>query len=100
MARQSIPRPDLRCAGSCLYIQLAPYAEWNAYHATGAEIKRYFDTVAQDYNLAPFIQFHTEVTHCQFDEATQQWHIDLSTGARDCVDMIIYCGGVAPPQNA
>ena len=72
----------------------APYAEWNAYHATGAEIKRYFDTVAQDYNLAPFIQFHTEVTQCKFDEAAQQWHIDLSTGARDCVDVIICASGV------
>ncbi len=43
----------------------APYAEWNAYHATGAEIKRYFETVAQEYALMPYIQFHSEVTHCE-----------------------------------
>ncbi|MGC6475580.1 MAG: flavin-containing monooxygenase [Parvibaculales bacterium] len=72
----------------------APYAEWNAYHATGAEIKRYFETVAQDYDIEPFIQFNTEVKHCQFDEAAHQWHISLSDGRQDCVDVIICASGV------
>ena len=39
----------------------APYAEWNAYHATGPEIKRYFEKVAGDYGITPFIHFNTDL---------------------------------------
>ena len=60
----------------------APYAEWNAYHATGPEIKCYFEKVAGDYGITPFIHFNTEITACHFQEASNLSLIHISEPTR------------------
>ena len=72
----------------------APYAEWNAYHATGPEIKRYFEKVAGDYGITPFIHFNTEITACHFQEASNNWELTDAHGENHIFDIVIVASGV------
>ena len=72
----------------------APYAEWDAFYATGQQIKSYFEQVAQDFNLMPHIQFGCEVKSCCFDDATNKWRLGLSPDHTDEVDIVIAASGV------
>ena len=77
----------------------APYAEWDAFYATGAQIKAYFEHVAQSFGLKPHIRFGCEVTSCCFDEATSAWRLGLGDGACDEVDVVIAASGVLHHPN-
>ena len=77
----------------------APYAEWQAYYATGAEVRGYFDKVAADYAIFPYVRFGAEVTDCRYDDAAHVWHIGLDGGERHEVDVVIAASGVLHYPN-
>ena len=88
--------PGLTCdvpAHSYTY-SFAPYAEWSAYYAGGAEIKTYFEKVAADYGIMPFIRFGAEVSGCRYDDASTQWTVTLANGEAFTVDVVIAASGV------
>ena len=77
----------------------APHAEWSAYYAGGPEIKAYFDKVAADYGIMPFVRFNAEVTGCRWDEARQCWHVAVGADEEHEVDVLIVASGVLHHPN-
>src|ERR1700674_5177199 len=56
--------------------------DWSERYATGPEILRYANHVADRFELRRDIQFDTRVEAATFDEAAAQWVIDTSDGMR------------------
>lgn len=71
-----------------------PYAEWQAYYATGAEVQTYFERTAEKHGVLPRIRFGAEVTACTWDEAGQAWRIELSSGERLTAEVVVAATGV------
>lgn len=71
-----------------------PYAEWQAYYATGAEIQTYFERTAEKYGIVPHIRFGAEVADCRWDEPQGLWHLTLSGGEVVEAEVIIAASGV------
>ena len=57
-----------------------PYPEWEAYYATGAEIQRSFEMVAQKYGLMDHLLTGHEVTSAVWDEDRALWVLDFANG--------------------
>ena len=72
----------------------APYAEWSAFYAGGPEIKTYFDKVAADHGIMPFVRFNSEVNDCRYNDAQSVWTVALVTGESFEVDVVIAASGV------
>ena len=77
----------------------APYAEWSAYYAGGAEIKAYFDKVASDHGIMPFVRFGAEVAGCRYDDSSAEWTVTLASGEAFQVDVVIAASGVLHHPN-
>lgn len=71
-----------------------PYAEWQAYYATGGEIQTYFEHVADKYGVRPHIRFSAEVVSLEWNEQTSLWHLGLSTGEAFEAEVVIAASGV------
>ncbi|MFM1887557.1 MAG: hypothetical protein RL026_2714 [Pseudomonadota bacterium] len=54
---------------------------WSERYATGPEILRYLNHVADRYNLRKDIQFNTRVTGAVHDDASGLWKVGLSDGS-------------------
>lgn len=52
----------------------APNPEWSSYLSPGAEIQRYFESVAEKYALDKFMQFGQEVTRCEWKNG--RWELE------------------------
>lgn len=72
----------------------APYAEWSAFYAGGPEIKAYFEKVAADHGIMPFVRFNSEVNDCRYNDAESVWTVALVTGESFEVDVVIAASGV------
>ena len=72
----------------------APHAEWSAYYAGGPEVRGYFEKVAQDYGVLPYLRTHCEVVDCRFDEADAIWQLRLASGEELTADVVIAASGV------
>lgn len=72
----------------------APYAEWNAYYATGGEVQGYFEHVAAEYGVLPLIRFGCEVVGCVYDDGRAVWTLTLGPGEVIEVDVVIAASGV------
>lgn len=72
----------------------APYAEWSAYYASGTEVRGYFDKVAADYAILPFVRFGAEITSCSYDDAGHFWQVGLASGEAFEVDVVVAASGV------
>jgi len=70
----------------------APNAEWSSYLAPGAEIQRYFESLAQQYALDTLIQFGQEVTRCELKDG--RWQLETAAGLKDSADVVIAATGV------
>jgi len=60
--------------------------EWNHYHPHGADMREYFRSVADKYNVRRHIRFETRVLSLKFDSAETLWHVtieNVKTGARE-----------------
>ena len=71
-----------------------PNAEWEAYYATGGEIKTYFEHVADKYGIRPFIRFGCEVVSTVWDEGKSLWRLGLSNGETVEAEIVIAASGV------
>ena len=63
-------------------------AEWNHYHPHGADMREYFCSVADKYDLRRHIRFSTRVVSLAFDEKDAVWDVsveNLKTGAREII---------------
>ena len=54
--------------------------EWSERYAAQPEILRYLQHVADRFELRPDIQLDTRVASAQFDESTNEWHIETDRG--------------------
>ncbi|MFM1982867.1 MAG: hypothetical protein RJB22_1586 [Pseudomonadota bacterium] len=72
----------------------APNPDWSSYYVGGPEIRRYFEKVADDYGVTPFIRYHSEVTNCVFDEAEARWTVSIADGSEEQADFVIAASGV------
>ena len=72
----------------------APNPDWSSYYVGGPEIRRYFEKVADQYGVTPFIRYHSEVTNCVFDEAAARWTVSIADGSEEQADFVIAASGV------
>ncbi len=66
--------------------------DWSRQFAPGEEIQRYFERVAQKFDVLRTIRFGAEVTRCVFEQG--RWRITLADGRRDVADVVIAATGV------
>lgn len=71
-----------------------PYAEWDAFYATGGEVNAYFQHTAEKYGIMPHVRFGCEVVSTVWNEADGCWQIGLSTGETVEAEVIIAASGV------
>ena len=55
----------------------APKVNWTRKFPEQPEILSYFESLVTDHNLAPHIEFNTEVTSATWDEALSLWRLEL-----------------------
>jgi cation diffusion facilitator CzcD-associated flavoprotein CzcO len=86
--------PGLSCdVPSHLYsYSFAPNPDWSHLYSPGPEIQAYFERVADEYGVVPYISFGDEVVRCRFTGG--RWHIETAHGVRDEVDVVIAATGV------
>lgn len=58
-----------------------PNHEWTGYYSKQAELHRYFEDVADRYDLRRHIRFETVVDQMAWDTAASQWQIDVRNAA-------------------
>lgn len=51
--------------------------DWTRYFADQEELRTYFNRVADDFGVRPNINFETEVVAAVYDEAAQEWELEL-----------------------
>ena len=66
---------------SALYsYSFAPNREWTRLFAGQEEIRRYIERVAGEHRIFRRIRFGTEMRRAQWDEGSQRWIVDTSSG--------------------
>ena len=86
--------PGLACdtpAHSYTY-SFALNPDWSSYYAPGPEIRRYFEDMADRYDLRDHIIFNAEVADCAWVEG--QWHVTARDGRKDVCDILVAASGV------
>jgi cation diffusion facilitator CzcD-associated flavoprotein CzcO len=73
--------------------------DWSERYATGPEILRYANHVADRFDLRRDIQFDTRVEAATFDEAAAQWIVDTSDGKRVTAPFCIMATGCLSASN-
>jgi len=86
--------PGLSCdVPSHLYsYSFAPNSEWSHRFSPGPEIRAYFEQVAQDHGVLPFVRFGDPVTACSFSDG--RWTVTTASDHQDEVDVVIAATGV------
>jgi cation diffusion facilitator CzcD-associated flavoprotein CzcO len=86
--------PGLACDVPSRFYQFtfAPNPDWTHLFSPGAEIWRYFDSVADRFAVREHIKLNTRVISAQFDEG--RWHIRTDTGQQSTVDFLISASGI------
>lgn len=51
--------------------------QWSAYYAPGPEIQRYWEGIAEKYDVYRYITFNTQVTEARWDQEEGLWTIRL-----------------------
>ncbi|MCB2077307.1 MAG: NAD(P)/FAD-dependent oxidoreductase [Novosphingobium sp.] len=86
--------PGLTCdvpAHSYVY-SFAYNPDWSAYFAPGAEIRQYFQSVAESFDVIDSIRFNCEVESCEW--SGERWVIHLKGGATDWGHVLVGATGV------
>ncbi|KAL2798855.1 flavin-binding monooxygenase [Aspergillus keveii] len=68
--------------------------DWSSFYAEAPEILRYWQRVADKYNVRRFMKFRHQCTEARWDEETAKWHVtllDLASGqvVRDVGDVLM-----------
>ncbi|MCB9723263.1 MAG: FAD-dependent oxidoreductase [Spirochaetaceae bacterium] len=51
--------------------------EWNQYHPRGADMRDYFLSVVDRFDLRKHIEFETRVVGCEWDDESQRWTVHV-----------------------
>jgi cation diffusion facilitator CzcD-associated flavoprotein CzcO len=86
--------PGLSCdVPSHLYsYSFALNPQWSHLYSPGAEIRDYFQAVAEDHDVVSQVRFGDEVVGCVFTDG--RWHLTTAHGGHDEVDVVIAATGV------
>ncbi|WP_216892313.1 flavin-containing monooxygenase [Nocardia alni] len=68
--------------------------DWSELFAGQPELERYYQTVADRYDLRRDIEFDTRVTAMAFDEQANTWTVTTDTGKTFVAPLVITCTGV------
>ncbi len=69
---------------------------WTNYHSPQCDLLAYFRRVANDCGVTPHVRLATTVTGCTWDEAAQQWQVQLESDRGHeiaVVDVVVSCVG-------
>ena len=93
--------PGLTCdvPAHCYTYSFAPHADWSAFYAGGPEVNAYFQKVAKEYGILPWVRFHAEVTGCRWDDARMTWHVTVNGSEEHEVDVLVVASGVLHHPN-
>jgi len=70
-----------------------PNPHWSRVFATGAEMKRYAEHVADKYDVRRYMRFNTTVEGARWDEDAQRWEVALSDGESLSAQFLIAATG-------
>jgi cation diffusion facilitator CzcD-associated flavoprotein CzcO len=86
--------PGLACDVPSRFYQFtfAPKHDWTHVFSPGAEIWRYFDSVADRFGLREHIEFNTRIVSAHF--ANGRWQLQTDTGEQPTVDFLISASGI------
>ena len=73
--------------------------DWIERFPTQPELERYFNHVADRFDLRPDIQLGTRVERARFDEGTNRWIIDTSDGATVSARFLVSAAGCLSEVN-
>ncbi len=73
--------------------------DWTERFPTQPELERYFNHVADRFDLRRDIQFDTRVERARFDEGTNRWIIDTSDGATVTASYLVSAAGCLSEVN-
>ena len=73
--------------------------DWAETQSTSADVLQYLEHVADRFDLRRDIQFETWVEDARYDEATQRWTIETSTGVRASAPFVICAVGALSTAN-
>lgn len=75
-----------------------PRSDWSRKFGNQAEIRQYLEDCAAKYGLFEHIRFNTEIAGAVFDEAGQNWCLDVVDGENECFDgLVTACGQLNRP---
>ena len=85
--------PGLTCDVPSYYYSysFAPKADWSHRFSPGAEIQEYFEGVADDQGLLPYIEFDTEIVSARYGGG--RWHLETRDGERSTADVFVMAAG-------
>src|ERR1700694_2729093 len=76
-----------------------PNPNWSRLFASGEEIKRYADHVADKYDVRRYIRFRTSVEGARWDEEAQVWRVALAGGETLTTRFLITATGFLSQPN-
>lgn len=87
--------PGVACdVPSILYcFSFAPKPDWSRTYATGPEILRYLEKVADHFDLRRHCRFGMEVKTCRWHEAEALWEVRCQTGDTFVAAILVVCAG-------
>lgn len=91
--------PGLSCdvpAHSYTY-SFARNPDWSHWYASGPEIQRYFEQVAEERDVLRHVRFGDEVVRLEFLDG--RWHLHTAAGHHDIFDAVISATGVLHHPN-
>lgn len=71
-----------------------PKVDWSRPYAGQVEIRQYVEHVAHKYGMLRYCHFNTEVTSLRWDESTNDWRANLSTGRQISARFVISAIGM------
>ena len=74
-------------------LSFAPKSDWTRRFPEQAEILEYLHDVAERFHLGPHIRFGAELDAATWDEDEGVWHLELSDGTTDDVDVLVSATG-------
>ncbi|MCR2783336.1 MULTISPECIES: NAD(P)/FAD-dependent oxidoreductase [unclassified Microbacterium] len=75
-----------------------PNPEWSGLYATGAEIHRYLERVADTEDLGDRLRLRTALLAARWDAAASRWHLDTGSGALTADALVLACGRLTEPS--
>ncbi|MEZ5567846.1 MAG: NAD(P)/FAD-dependent oxidoreductase [Halioglobus sp.] len=71
--------------------------DWSRHLPPGGEIQQYFERTCEKYGIYPHIRFGEELAQAEFRQG--RWHLQMRSGRRDEVDVVIAATGVLHHPN-